>query len=378
MLTTALKFRSTFDRMTNEDKLYDAYFREEEGGKKKVGPPGSYDWDNARRMVRFLRIFYEATLSFSSSLRVTSSTCYNEICKVEKALNTMADSLDPHISMIASSMKENFEEYWEGSSKINKLLIVASILDPRGKMNFATLCFETLYGKDSAKCAEMKDVVKDVLNKLFEAYSAQHLKPSASASASAFPSASASAFPSESVSAFPSESAGVSANSGLTFMDEDDEVFEDPFSKYTEMVTITRDHIELSNELDLYFMESVEYQAPNALGAPFDILLWWKANSSKYPILSQIARDVLAIPVSTVASESAFSTGGRILDEYRSSMTPDMVEALILTQNWLRTSLFVDSTTNLQVLVEENEFMDALTEGININDYLFIFKICLL
>ena len=57
----------------------------------------------------------------------------------------------------------------------------------------------------------------------------------------------------------------------------------------------------------------------------------------------------------------------------RSSMTPDMVEALILTQNWLRTSLFIDSTTNLQVLVEENEFMDALTEGININDYLFIF-----
>ena len=78
---------------------------------KKVGPLGSYDWDNARQMVRFLRIFYEATLSFSSSLRVTSSTCYNEICKVEKALNTMADSLDPHISTIASSMKENFEEY---------------------------------------------------------------------------------------------------------------------------------------------------------------------------------------------------------------------------------------------------------------------------
>ncbi|KAK9206078.1 hypothetical protein WN943_016349 [Citrus x changshan-huyou] len=356
MLTTALKFRSAFDRMAYEDKLYDAYFHEEEGGKKKIGPPGSYDWDNARRMVKFLRIFYEATLSFSSSLRVTSSTCYNEICKVEKALNTMADSLDPHISMIASSMKEKFEEYWEGSSKINKSLIVASILDPRGKMNFPTLCFETLYGKDSAKCAEMKNVVKDVLNKLFEAYSAQHFKPSASASASA------SAFPSESVSAFPSESAGISANSGLTFMDEDDEVFEDPFSKYTEMVAVTRDHIEFSNELDLYLMESVEYQVSNALGAPFDILLWWKANSSKYPILSQIARDVLAIPVSTVASESAFSTGGRILDEYRSSMTPDMVEALILTQNWLRTSLFVDSTTNLQVLVEENEFMDALTE----------------
>ena len=97
-------------------------------------------------------------------------------------------------------------------------------------------------------------------------------------------------------------------------MDEDDEVFEDPFSKYTEMVAVTKDHVELSNELDLYLMESVEYQAPTALGAPFDILLWWKVNSLKYLILSQITRDVLAVPVSTVASESAFSTRSRILD----------------------------------------------------------------
>ena len=45
-----------------------------------------------------------------------------------------------------------------------------------------------------------------------------------------------------------------------------------------------------------------------------DILQWWKLNSTKYPILSHMARDILAIPVSTVASESAFSTGGRVLD----------------------------------------------------------------
>ena len=118
-------------------------------------------------------------------------------------------------------------------------------------MNFATLCFEILYGKDNAKCVEMKNVAKDVLNKLFKAYSAQQLKPCASVSASAFPSAS--------VSAFLSASAGVSANSGLTIMDEDDKVIEDIFSKYTEMVVVIKDHIELSNELDLYLMESVKY-----------------------------------------------------------------------------------------------------------------------
>ena len=44
---------------------------------------------------------------------------------------------------------------------------------------------------------------------------------------------------------------------------------------------------------------------------------------------------MLAIPVSTVASELAFSTGGPILDPLRSSLAPEMVQSLICTQNWL-------------------------------------------
>ncbi|XP_040998157.1 uncharacterized protein LOC121244200 [Juglans microcarpa x Juglans regia] len=66
----------------------------------------------------------------------------------------------------------------------------------------------------------------------------------------------------------------------------------------------------------------------------FDILGWWKATSKKYPILSEIARCILAIPISTVASESAFSTGGRILDLFRSSLSHTTVEALIYIQSW--------------------------------------------
>jgi hypothetical protein len=59
-------------------------------------------------------------------------------------------------------------------------------------------------------------------------------------------------------------------------------------------------------------------------------------NSTKFSVLAQIVRIVLAIPITTVASESAFSTGRLVLDPFRSSLAPITVEALVCTQNWLR------------------------------------------
>ena len=60
----------------------------------------------------------------------------------------------------------------------------------------------------------------------------------------------------------------------------------------------------------------------------FKILGWWKANSNRYQVLSKMARVVLAVPVSIVASELAFSTGRCILDPFRSSLSKDEMEAL--------------------------------------------------
>jgi hypothetical protein len=67
----------------------------------------------------------------------------------------------------------------------------------------------------------------------------------------------------------------------------------------------------------------------------FDILAWWKNKREEYPILSQIVRDVMDVQVSTVASESAFSIAGRVVDPYRSRLDPEMVHALICTKDWV-------------------------------------------
>lgn len=85
------------------------------------------------------------------------------------------------------------------------------------------------------------------------------------------------------------------------------------------------------SELEKYLDEDDEKDT-----LEFDILVWWKNNTNRYPILSSLARDVLAVPLSIVASESAFSTGGRVLDVYRSSLLPETVEALLCTQDWLQ------------------------------------------
>ena len=86
------------------------------------------------------------------------------------------------------------------------------------------------------------------------------------------------------------------------------------------------------SELESYFREErIDHEKYPTL----DVLNHWKVNESKYPVLSSIARDVLSIPITTVASESAFSIGGRILDKYRSTLLPENVEALICTNDWL-------------------------------------------
>jgi len=49
-----------------------------------------------------------------------------------------------------------------------------------------------------------------------------------------------------------------------------------------------------------------------------------------------MAKDILAIPITTVAFESSFSAGGRVIDPHRASLKTETVQMLLCGSDWVR------------------------------------------
>ena len=91
-----------------------------------------------------------------------------------------------------------------------------------------------------------------------------------------------------------------------------------------------------STQSKLSQLESYLAEVPLGHNIQLDVLGYWQQSITKYPDLALLARDLLTIPVSTVASESAFSIGGKIISPIRSSLKPKTVQALVCVQDWRR------------------------------------------
>ncbi|CAG7871003.1 unnamed protein product [Brassica rapa] len=216
-------------------------------------------------------------------------------------------------------MLQKFLKYWDGMKNENRMLILAAVLDSRKKMTYPSFCFETLYGKDSTEAKEMSDSVLDLLTRMFNEYSSR------------FKGAN-----SESSQAKQTET--VAVQESQDHLDRLKLVVEDfgylrMDSEYKNLVADSGN--EPRDELEMYLKEPVENQKL-MMGFEFDILGWWKVHKMKFPVLAEMARDLFAMQdllvmqVSSVASESAFSTSGRILEPYRSCLTHYLIEVLIL------------------------------------------------
>ena len=226
-------------------------------------------------------------------------------------------------------MKEKFNKYWgsreDSSKKGHVLLNVAMVLDPRKKLDYLNYCLSNLYGENVAKV--ITNFVKGVLECLYKHYNSTHSSYVSIQSASEI--------------------------SRMGGVDVDDDDNDDPnrfIASQYKAFRQGKQPVGCVEEVAKYLMENSEGENDKT----FNILAWWKYNTNRYSILSLLAGDVVTVPVFTVASESAFSTEGCILDPFRSSLAPEMVQFLICTQNWLQSSLQI----SLQQTMDDVELFE--------------------
>ena len=271
-------------------------------------------------------MFFNLTLKISGSRYVKSNLHFLEICQVGVYLNQLISNEDHVLAKMAKNMKEKFDKYWGDTEKMNKMVFIPCVLDPRHKFITLGFALRKMFGE---KGAALEIGVRTYMESLFNEYT----KPVDSDKNGQF----------SSTVVDTSDSRSVDSRSGGEFGN-----FFEELQKHTS----EKGGASSKSELVKYLDEEIEVGKSN-----FDVLLWWKVNSPRFPILSEMARDVLSIPVSSVASECAFSTGGRILDSFRSSLTPKLVQALVCLQDWLQ------SEPQPISIEEDLDFLEQLEEG---------------
>ncbi|CAN1783011.1 Putative AC transposase [Linum perenne] len=331
MLQSAVVFQRAFERLEEKDVVFRSELQ------KSKGTPLDTDWIYVKSLLPFLKSFYDATLRVSS-LYVTCNECFHLVFGIGAMLNDLVNSTNESTKFMDQRMKLKNDKYWGNMENMNYLLFIAVVHDHRYKLQYVKLGLELVYEKQ--KVQEFLTRVNVSLDALFNYYLVI------------------------------GGNGGIetSRNGESALLDdeiESDKSIEEYLKGRYKRQKLVEEAEELSkSELDRY----LEAKCVNQDEENFDILAWWKRNSSDYPILGLMAKDILAVQVSIVASESAFSTGGRVLDAFRSSLTPKVVESLICAQNWLR------SSTQPLDIEEKFEEIEALEEGTIYSIHVYFFN----
>uniref|UniRef100_A0A8I6XXJ4 Zinc finger BED domain-containing protein RICESLEEPER 2-like n=1 Tax=Hordeum vulgare subsp. vulgare TaxID=112509 RepID=A0A8I6XXJ4_HORVV len=324
MLKTAATYEKVFDRYGDDDP----YFATELNSEEEPGVPEALDWEYARKISEFLEPFYNLTVRVSAYNHCTSHIFFHEIADVYILLTEWCESTDALRKEMAERMIAKYNKYWGDHESFNILIFVAVALDPRYKLSDYTR-FATYEMFGEIKGEEVWKKMRETLNDLFKEY----VKMYASSEKKEMES---------------------DVVQGMSLMR----------SLIAKRMRMNNTAVDLTkSELEKYLAEETEADTTK-----FDILEWWKVKSSRFPVLSRLARDVLAVPISAVATEFAFSTGGRILDEFRSSLTPFILQALICAQDWMLGSAPVNDEEDTEQLTEVVEELLEEMVGLNLSE----------
>ena len=132
MLKTALAYKNVFPRL----KLFESNY---------VLVPSEAEWETAKDVCDRLELFYNVTELFSGTRYPTANMFFPVICRIKMTLNEWLMSSNVVISTMAKSMVAKFDAYW---NVIHKLMVLASVLDPRYKMTLLHFYFPLVYPND--------------------------------------------------------------------------------------------------------------------------------------------------------------------------------------------------------------------------------------
>ncbi|KAI8567951.1 hypothetical protein RHMOL_Rhmol02G0160900 [Rhododendron molle] len=291
MLSAALEFKDVFPRYSERDLGF-AYV------------PSYEEWDKVERVCQFLEIFNDVTNIISGSEYPTSNLFLTEVWRIKEILDKSIEDSDDCIRLMAIRMKLKFDKYW---GEINLLMGLGAILDPRYKMVLPGFCFPVMYNDPLPKVSQLKDSLHELYNEYVAMHSQAYNELISQQSTTE-------------VGSLNSASLGRKVVTGR--------------SKYESFVRQSDSIQPVKSDLDIYL--GGVYICQQGMDSQFDALEWWKANSLKYRVLSKMARDILSIPITSVASESTFSAGSRVIDPYRASLATETVEMLLCGADWVR------------------------------------------
>lgn len=85
--------------------------------------------------------------------------------------------------------------------------------------------------------------------------------------------------------------------------------------------------------------ELTQYLSEPPVPMLMDVLDWWKVNSSRYPRLSLMARDLLAVQSTAVLPEDVFCSKGDEIERERLSTPQYDTQALLCVKSWMKSGI---------------------------------------
>ncbi|KAJ1696123.1 hypothetical protein LUZ63_004635 [Rhynchospora breviuscula] len=254
----------------------------------------SGEWQQLQHIKDFLQSFFEATVRLSSSYTPSAHELLQQLYNISKVYDRIRELeyRDETIAPIVDAMRTKFLKYWE---EVPLVTIVANCLNPSLNKTWTVKMLQKYKRYLGLPSHNEEARVNFALETMFNIYNARRN--------SAQPPSSSTTRPNTSRRGLLDE-----------LRDEDD------------LIT----GYGITNELSSY-----TGLPPNMEDESIDILDYWKRHSSAYPTLAMMARDIFTVPISTVPSESYFSSANRILTDRRSKLGPNVFERLVCMKDWI-------------------------------------------